>query len=63
MKFAMKRCMDGLDRIVLPKDMRDHYGIQAGDELEIIATEEGILLKISSIKKKKEDLFNTATDA
>ena len=55
MKFAMKRCMDESGRIVLPKDIRKHYGINAGDELEFIATEEGILLKISSSKKETED--------
>ena len=55
MKFAMKRGMDESDRIVLPKDIRKHYGINAGDELEFIAIEEGILLKISSSKKETED--------
>ena len=45
MNFAIKRHVDELGRIVLPKDMRKYYGINRGDALEIVATEEGILVK------------------
>lgn len=45
MKFAIKRCVDNLGRIVLPKDMRNFFQINAGDALEVIATEDGIFLK------------------
>lgn len=46
--FTVKRSVDELGRIVLPRDMRDHYGVKAGDSLEVIATEDGILIKIPS---------------
>ncbi|MBQ8416433.1 MAG: AbrB/MazE/SpoVT family DNA-binding domain-containing protein [Clostridia bacterium] len=55
MYFAIKRCVDKLGRIVLPKDMRNHYGIKTGDALEIVATENGILLKIHSESSRKEN--------
>ena len=34
---------DKLGRIVIPKDLRDRYGIN--EKVEIIATKEGVLLK------------------
>ena len=55
MKFVIKRCVDGLGRIVLPKDMRNYYGIKSGDAIVIVATEEGILLKPSCEKDKEEN--------
>ena len=39
------RCIDGLGRIVLPKEMRKHMNIDSGDELEIFVEEERIILK------------------
>ena len=45
MSFVIKRRVDELGRIVLPKDMRNFYGINKGDALEIVANEEGILIR------------------
>lgn len=42
--FSQIKVLDGLGRIVLPKSMRDYYGIGDGDEVKLIATEEGILI-------------------
>ena len=42
--FSQIKVLDGLGRIVLPKCMRDYYGIGDGDEVKLIATEEGILI-------------------
>lgn len=55
MCFTIKRYVDELGRIVLPKDMRNHYGIKAGDAIEIITIEDGILLKISTENDRKEN--------
>ena len=46
-----QRNVDEIGRIVLPKDMRNHYGIKAGDELMIVATKEGILIKAPAEKE------------
>ena len=45
MDFAMTRKVDELGRIVLPMDYRRHYGIKPTDAIDIIPTENGILLK------------------
>lgn len=55
MYFTIKHYVDMLGRIVLPKDMRSHYNIKTSDTPEIIATEEGILLKIFSENDKKQN--------
>ena len=39
------RKIDHLGRLVLPKDIRNSMGLVDGSSLEILATEEGILLK------------------
>lgn len=39
------RKIDHLGRLVLPKDIRNSIGLFDGSSLEILATEEGILLK------------------
>jgi len=46
--FSIIRKIDKLGRIVIPKDMRDFYGIELETPLEIIATKEGILISIST---------------
>lgn len=47
MTISIIRKIDNLGRLVLPKDYREHYGFDANERLEIIATEEGILIKKS----------------
>lgn len=55
MYFTIKRCVDELGRIVLPKDMRNHYGIKTGDMLEVIPAEDGVLLKVPCENDQKEN--------
>ncbi len=55
MNFAIKRCVDNLGRIVLPKDMRNFFCINAGDALEVTATEDGIFLKKAFEANEKID--------
>ncbi len=43
-KYVEAREMDSLGRIVIPIDMRRHYGFNKGDKIKIIPTENGILL-------------------
>ena len=46
--------IDKLGRIVIPKDLRDRYGIN--DKVEIIATKDGIILKsVEYVLAKKTD--------
>lgn len=55
MEITITRKVDELGRIVLPMDYRKHYGINPTDELDIIPTENGILLKKH---EPKEDVKN-----
>ena len=50
MKFEIKRTVDPLGRIVIPKQMRTHYAIDTGNDVVIIPAEDGIFIK----KAKKE---------
>lgn len=40
----METRLDRFGRIVLPKDVRDDYGLEPGDAMEVRETSEGILL-------------------
>jgi len=43
--IGMQKKVDNLGRIVLPKDIRDLYFIGENDNIEIIPTDEGILIR------------------
>ena len=47
------RKLDHLGRIVIPIEIRKTLGIDPGDALEILATDEGILLKIDTNRQKR----------
>lgn len=56
MKFVIKRKVDELGRIVLPKDFRDYYNIGTGDEVRIVPIDSGILVtKESNDDTKSEE--------
>ena len=48
MELKTTRYVDDLGRVVLPMDMRKHYGIKSETAVEIIAIKEGILIKSPS---------------
>ena len=50
----MKRTVDELGRIVLPKELREHFGIHSNDVLQLVVTKEGILIKKSDSKKTED---------
>ena len=45
MKFEVVKKVDHLGRIVVPKSMREYYGIRLDSCIKFIPTEEGILIK------------------
>lgn len=53
MKFTVKKRVDKLGRIVLPKSMRENYGIMLGEAVDLIACDEGILIVKSTEEKPK----------
>jgi len=42
--------MDKAGRVTLPKAVRDRLGLQAGSDLEMVATEDGLVLKPASTR-------------
>ncbi len=48
MRYTVEKKIDNLGRIVLPKSMREYYDISLNDRLNLIPTEEGILIVKSS---------------
>ena len=59
MKFAIEKKIDGLGRIVLPKNIRACYGIGLEETLRLIPTDSGILIT----KKDSSNLENENTNA
>lgn len=47
------RKVDGLGRIVIPKEIRKFYYINANDEIEIVATPGGIILRKPEYEVRK----------
>ena len=45
MDFGIHKKIDSLGRIVLPKEIRDTYQLSKVDTVEIVPTENGILIK------------------
>ena len=46
------RKMDSLGRVTLPKEMRRLFKIEKDDWIEILATDEGILLRVPNVEVK-----------
>ena len=44
MKYVVQRTVDRLGRLVIPKDMRRHFGFEEGTEVLFCLTDQGILL-------------------
>ncbi|MBR6676649.1 MAG: AbrB/MazE/SpoVT family DNA-binding domain-containing protein [Clostridia bacterium] len=53
--IGINRKIDKLGRIVLPKEMREFFRIEEGDEVEILCTDEGILLRKAGFKVVEAD--------
>lgn len=45
--------IDSLGRIVIPKEYRKAFGLKTNESIEILATNEGILLRIPDIEVKR----------
>lgn len=51
MEYAVEKKVDSLGRIVLPKSMREYYGIVLGDKIKLVPIENGILIVNASADK------------
>ena len=56
MDFGILKELDNVGRIVIPKELRKYYCIEQNDMLELIPTQEGILIK--KHKEVEKDSIN-----
>ena len=50
------RKMDSLGRVVIPKEFRRVFGIGNNENIEILATEQGILLRLPDIEVRRRSI-------
>lgn len=49
------RKVDSLGRVTLPKEMRRLFKLEKDDWIEILATNEGILLRVPNVEVKRTE--------
>lgn len=54
MGFGMRKTIDNLGRLVIPKNLRDYYSIKLKDKVLLIPTEQGILITKYNDDNEKE---------
>lgn len=54
--IGIVRKMDSLGRIVIPKEFRRVYGIGKNEEIEMLATDQGILLRLPDIEVRRRSI-------
>lgn len=52
-QIGIVRKVDSLGRVTLPKELRRVYKLNKDDEIEILATDEGILLRVPNIEVRR----------
>ena len=57
--YGIVRPIDKLGRIVIPKEYRRMLNIKDNDMLEIIACDEGVLIRIPKKPKTEQNRVNT----
>ncbi len=50
MKYGIIRQVDSLGRVVLPVELRKLYGIEKNGSVEILGTDEGILIRLPKVE-------------
>ena len=52
-QIGIVRKVDSLGRVTLPKELRRVFQLDRDDEIEILATDEGILLRVPNIEVRR----------
>ena len=52
-QIGIVRKIDSLGRVTLPKELRRVFKLSKDDEIEILATDEGILLRVPNIAVRR----------
>lgn len=58
MSVQFIRQIDDLGRIVIPKDLRNQYGIKPGDRIYIEASDSGIIIRGDGCNYERDDQGN-----
>ncbi len=53
--IGIVRKVDSLGRVTLPKELRRVFCLDKDSQIEILATEQGILLRVPNIEIKRTD--------
>ena len=61
MSFVIKKRVDNLGRIVLPKNMREYYSISLNDRVNLIPTDCGILITKYDERNNKDENTEQST--
>lgn len=61
-EFGLTRKIDGMGRIVIPKEFRDRFNIKENDYLELVLSNDGFLVKKYSKLNKIKNLSQELTD-
>lgn len=48
--IGIVRKVDSLGRVTIPKELRRIFGLDKNEQIEIFATEQGILLRVTDIE-------------
>jgi len=51
--IGIVRKIDSLGRVTLPKELRRVFMLDKNDEIEILATDDGILLRVPNIEVRR----------
>lgn len=52
-QIGIVRKIDSLGRVTLPKEFRRVFKLDKNDEIEILATDDGILLRVPNIEVRR----------
>ncbi len=53
--IGIVRKVDSLGRVTLPKELRQVFCLDKDSQIEILATDQGILLRVPNIEIKRKD--------
>lgn len=54
-QIGIVRKVDSLGRVTLPKELRRVFCLEKDSQIEILATDQGILLRVPNIEVKRTD--------
>ena len=62
MRVGIRKIVDKLGRITIPISFRRSYGLEEGEEVSVIDTDEGVLIFNPNKRKEKDDYKNRNLD-